>query len=339
MNKKTRDTTSSASGTSPTALGINAAISNFDLLNQMLMHNIPQPSASNFGFPPSFGNQETQAFLMAHHQNSNATYEIQSGDSLWSIATSHNIDTEALKAANPSLGDVIHPGMLIKIPASQSNYSSSSSNNSTPEQNRNIPPQNNNVLIAMDYLITKMNWEAEFAAAWLGQAVVETGDPDLKDLDVVEHSSGEGRGMLQYTDDRRGPYDNARWQAIQNGENVNDIRWQIDYALNKDNPGLYFDDLYKGLTDPNSNYTFQPNWGTALGISPSNVRYSDKYRTANELMRAYGEDKIAGYTRALTGEYTRPGEPHLDRRLKAARDIFKDYKQWKNSSNNQPTIT
>ena len=25
--------------------------------------------------------------------------------------------------------------------------------------------------------------------------------------------------------------------------------------------------------------------------------------------------------------------------IKAARDIFKDYKQWKNSSNNQPTIT
>ena len=119
---------------------------------------------------------------------------------------------------------------------------------------------------------------------------------------------------------------------------MNDIQWQIDYALNEDNAGLYFDKLYKGLTDPKTEYVFQPNWGTALGMSPSGVRYNDKYKTANDLMKAYGEDKIAGYTRALTGEYTRPGEPHLDRRLQAARKIFTRYKRWMNSVKIKPVM-
>ena len=211
-------------------------------------------------------------------------------------------------------------------------------NNQAPAPAQAPPPKENNILIAMHYLTTKYGWEPEFAAAWLGQAVVETGDPELKDLDVVEQVGGAGRGMMQYTDARRGPYDNARWRAIQNGQDVNDVRWQIDYALKTDNAGLRFNELYNGLTDPQTNYTFEPRWGTALGISPSGVHYRDKYRTANELMSAYGEDKIGGYTRALTGEYTRPGEPHLDRRLKAARDIFSSYKRWISSQSSKPQI-
>ena len=186
---------------------------------------------------------------------------------------------------------------------------------------------------AMHYLVEKMKWEPEFASAWLGQAVAETGDPTLSKLDVVERDAGKGRGMFQYTDHRRWPYDRARSKAIQQGKDVNDITWQIDYALHQDNPGLRFDELREGLTDPNKNYKFQPNWGTALGISPSNQRYKNKFKDANSLMKAYGTDKVGAYTRALTGEYTRPGVIHLEKREKAARKILSDYNKWKNSGN------
>ena len=101
------------------------------------------------------------------------------------------------------------------------------------------------------YLVEKMKWEPRFAAAWLGQAVAETGDPTLSKLDVVERDAGKGRGMFQYTDHRRWPYDRARSKAIQQGKDVNDITWQIDYALHQDNPGLRFNELREGLTDPN----------------------------------------------------------------------------------------
>ncbi len=186
---------------------------------------------------------------------------------------------------------------------------------------------------AMHYLIERLKWEPEFAAAWLGQAVAETGDPTLSKLDVVERDARKGRGMFQYTDHRRWPYDQARSKAIQQGKDVNDIKWQIDYALNQDNPGLRFHELREGLTDPHQNYKFQPNWGTALGISPSNQRYNNKFKDANSLMKAYGTDKIGAYTRALTGEYIRPGVIHLEKRDKAARKILSDYNKWKNSGN------
>ena len=100
---------------------------------------------------------------------------------------------------------------------------------------------------AMHYLVEKMKWEPEFAAAWLGQAVAETGDPTLSKLDVVERDAGKGRGMFQYTDHRRWAYDRARSKAIQQGKDVNDIKWQIDYALHQDNPGLRFHDFREGF--------------------------------------------------------------------------------------------
>ena len=191
---------------------------------------------------------------------------------------------------------------------------------------------------AMHYLITKLKWEPEFAAAWLGQAVAETGDPELKDLDVVEKGARKGRGMFQYTDDRRWAYDSARRKALQQGKDVTDIRWQIDYALNQDNPGLRFNELREGLTNPDKNYKFEPRWGTALGRSPSGERYKDKFKDANSLMKAYGKDKIGAYTRALAGEYVRPGTIHLDKRDQAARKIFRDYTAWKNRNQNKNAV-
>ncbi len=186
-----------------------------------------------------------------------------------------------------------------------------------------------NVFKAMERLVNKEKWDPEFAASWLGQAIVETGNEDLSDLDVVEKGTGKGRGMFQYTGSRRRPYDRARAQALQQGRNPNDINWQIDYALNQDNPALNFDRLREGLTDPKTNYTFEPRWGTASGRTPTGERYDDRYADANSLMKAYGNDKIGGYSRALAGEYTRPGRHHLDRRKKMSRHIIKMYREAK----------
>ena len=184
-----------------------------------------------------------------------------------------------------------------------------------------------NLYKAMVRLVEKEGWDAEFAASWLGQAVVETGKKNLEKLDVVEQGSGAGRGMFQYSYARRGPYDQARAGAIRQGQDPNDINWQIDYALEKDNAGLRFDALREGLTDPKKNYRFNPRWGTATGVSPTGVPYGNKFADANSLMSAYGDDKVGGYSRALSGEFTRPGEPHQDRRLEASRRILKLYRE------------
>lgn len=184
-----------------------------------------------------------------------------------------------------------------------------------------------NVYKAMVRLVEKEGWDPEFAASWLGQAIVETGKKNLEKLDVVERGTGEGRGMFQYSYSRRGPYDRARQQAIRGGTDPNDINWQIDYALNGDNAGLNFDNFRKGLTDPNQNYQFNPRWGTATGYSPNRVPYGNKFNDANSLMKSYGDDKVGGYSRALSGEFTRPGEPHQKRRLNESRRILKLYRE------------
>ena len=184
-----------------------------------------------------------------------------------------------------------------------------------------------NVYKAMVRLVNKEGWDPEYAASWLGQAVVETGNPTLHNLDVVERGSGKGRGMFQYTGDRRHPYDRARQQALGRGQNPNDINWQIDYALEKDNAYVNMDRFREGLTDPKKNYQFNPKWGTATGKTPTGKPYGNKFSNANQLMGAYGKDKVAGYTRALSGEFTRPGTHHMDRRLKASKHIIRMYRK------------
>jgi hypothetical protein len=51
---------------------------------------------------------------------------------------------------------------------------------------------------------------AEEACGFLGCMVVETGEPELENLDVIEAGSGAGRGAMQYTGVRRTAYDAAR---------------------------------------------------------------------------------------------------------------------------------
>ena len=58
---------------------------------------------------------------------------------------------------------------------------------------------------------------AEEACGFLGCMVVETGEPELENLDVVEAGSGAGRGAMQHTGVRRTAYDAARSQAIAGG--------------------------------------------------------------------------------------------------------------------------
>ena len=55
---------------------------------------------------------------------------------------------------------------------------------------------------------------AEEACGFLGCMVIETGEPELENLDVIEAGSGAGRGAMQYTGVRRSAYDAARLQAI-----------------------------------------------------------------------------------------------------------------------------
>ena len=172
-------------------------------------------------------------------------------------------------------------------------------------------------------------WTQNLSAAWLGQAAVETGNYDLKDLDVVEGGSGAGRGMFQYTGSRRWPYDKARRQSLNRGQDPNSMEWQIDYALNQDNPAMNLDAMRQGLTDPNQDYKFNPRWGTATGVSPTGQPYGNRFQTANQLMAAYGKDKIGGYSRAMAGEYTRPGTIHLDRRMQASKHYFRMYNRVK----------
>jgi hypothetical protein len=184
-----------------------------------------------------------------------------------------------------------------------------------------------NVFKAMCRLVDKEGWDPEYAAAWLGQAVVETGNPTLEDLDVVEYGSGAGRGMFQYTGERRRPYDRARQQALSNDQNPNDIDWQIDYALDKDNAYVDMDQFREGLTDPDKDYKFNKHWGNATGKTANGQRYDNKFSTANELMDHYEDNPVGGYSRALTGEFTRPGVHHLDRREKASKHILRMYRQ------------
>ena len=209
------------------------------------------------------------------------------------------------------------------------------------DANQQVPSQTpeafskTNLYTAMERLTSKEGWSDEFAAAWLGQAVVETGKTNLEQLDVLERNGGAGRGMFQYTGARRHPYDRARRQALANGQDLNDINWQIDYALEKDNPAMDLDAMRQGLSDPDQNYTFTRHWGVSTGKTPTGRSYGNRFNDANSLMSAYGEDRLGGYTRALTGEYTRPGEHHIDRRNAAAKRILGNYRAAKRLAQQQ----
>lgn len=78
------------------------------------------------------------------------------------------------------------------------------------------------------------------ASGLAGNYVVETGDPTLKNTDVIEEDAKAGRGLAQYTHSRRVPYDAARLAYIRKGGDPNDINFQLQYAAEE----------YAGKHDP-----------------------------------------------------------------------------------------
>ena len=138
---------------------------------------------------------------------------------------------------------------------------------------------------------------AEEASGFLGCMVIETGEPELENLDVIEAGSGAGRGAMQYTGVRRTAYDAARLQAIAEGIDPNSNGWQQ----------LYFAEEYAGLHDPPE--------GSLIGWT----------RVFED--RPFGMDPAAaaaywtGSAAAAEG-YFRPGTPHLERRQAEAQRVW-----------------
>jgi len=135
-------------------------------------------------------------------------------------------------------------------------------------------------------LVPPMTTEA--ACGLIGGWTVETGDPELRKLDVVERNNGQkGRGMSQYTGVRRTAYDKAREAALARGEDVNSLDWQLGYAA----------DEYAGKHDVGGKSL--SGWTGSL--------------------QRHGQSDDAGSAAvAMTNEYFRPSTPHMDRRVEAA---------------------
>lgn len=140
------------------------------------------------------------------------------------------------------------------------------------------------------------------AAGLLGSWIVETGDPSLQNLDVIERNANAGRGLSQYTGVRRGPYDRARSAAVSSGLDPNQASWQMQY----------FADEYAGKYDQQGKSLI--GWTRSLDQLPPNLTSAD-----------YAE-LITGSAAKGQG-YFRPSVPHTDRRRKAADQVFNAYNQ------------
>jgi hypothetical protein len=137
----------------------------------------------------------------------------------------------------------------------------------------------------------------EEACGFLGYMVIETGEPELENLDVIEAGSGAGRGAMKYTGVRRTAYDAARSQAISEGIDSNSNGWQEQY----------FAEEYAGLHDPPQ--------GSLIGWT----------RVFEDRSHAMGPAGAAAYWTgsAATAEgYCRPGTPHLERRQAEAQRVW-----------------
>ncbi len=137
----------------------------------------------------------------------------------------------------------------------------------------------------------------EEACGFLGCMVIETGEPELNNLDVVEAGSGAGCGAMQYTGVRRTAYDAARLQAIAEGIEPNSNGWQEQY----------FAEEYAGLHDPPEGSLI--GWTQVFEDRPSCM---DPAAAA-----AYWTGSAA----AAEG-YFRPGTPHTERRQAEALRVW-----------------
>ena len=129
------------------------------------------------------------------------------------------------------------------------------------------------------------------ASGLIGGWMVETGSPDLSNLDVVEkNNGGAGRGLSQWSHARRGPYDAAREAAISAGVDPNSIDFQLGYAV----------DEYTGKHD---------NGGGSL------IGWTDSFESHGQ------STDVSGAATGFTNDYFRPSKPHLDRRIEAAQRV------------------
>jgi hypothetical protein len=137
----------------------------------------------------------------------------------------------------------------------------------------------------------------EEACGFLGCMVIETGEPELENLDVIEAGSGAGRGAMQYTGVRRTAYDAARLHAIAEGIDPNSNGWQEQY----------FAEEYAGLHDPPE--------GSLIGWT--RVFEDRPHKMDPAAAAAYWTGSAA----AAEG-YFRPGTPHLEGRQAEAQRIW-----------------
>ena len=130
------------------------------------------------------------------------------------------------------------------------------------------------------------------AAGLLGGNQVETGSYDLTDMDVVEQGNGQkGRGLSQFTGVRRQAYDRAREKAIAAGADPNSLDFQMGYMV----------DEYLGDHDTNGN---------------SLSGWTKAFSTCGQMTDAR---KAA---LCWSDTYFRPSEPHNDRRMAGAEEIY-----------------
>lgn len=140
----------------------------------------------------------------------------------------------------------------------------------------------------------------EQAAGLIGSWVVETGDPTLQNLDVVERGARKGRGLSQYTHVRRIPYDRARADALAKGIDPNSAQWQMQY----------FADEYAGKYDQDGRSL--SGWTRTFENAPKTgtpEQYADHYTGSYDEQRGY----------------FRPSIPHHDQRAEAARQVYAAY--------------
>lgn len=138
------------------------------------------------------------------------------------------------------------------------------------------------------------------ASGLIGSWIVETGDPTLTNLDVIERDAGQGRGLSQYTGSRRIPYDIAASNAMQAGVDPNSAEFQLKY----------FAEEYAGKYDSNGRSLV--GWTRIFERAPDGLSPNDysKYYTGS----------------AQSGKgYFRPSVPHLDKRSQYANAVFDAY--------------
>ena len=140
----------------------------------------------------------------------------------------------------------------------------------------------------------------EQASGLVGSWIVETGQPGLNQLDVVENNAKAGRGLSQYTGARRDAYDAARAQAQAQGIDPNSPDWQLKY----------FVDEYTGKHDTN---------GASLIGYTKVFENAPKTGTAQQFADYYTGSAASG------SGYFRPGVPHTNKRMDSASQVYKIY--------------